>query len=113
MGSAPGDAVDVLTACLAVVGVDTGMTHITVQQGTPTVTLCRPRPVYFRPWAHCRAVVGDPCDDKCVAVEKAYAYNDRVSLRGFRWSPRSCPVGGQCVDSIQPDQVLAAATDLL
>ncbi len=109
----PGDAVDVLTACLAVVGVDTGMTHIAVQQGTPTVTLCRPRSVYFRPWAHCRAVVGDPCDDECMAAERAYAYNDQVSLRGFRPSPRSCAVGGHCVDSIQPDQVLRALRDLL
>src|SRR5207253_9573384 len=33
----PGDAVDVLSGCRAAIGVDTGLTHIAVQQGTPTV----------------------------------------------------------------------------
>ena len=109
----PGDAVDVLGACRAVVGVDTGLTHIAVQQGTPTVTLFRPRPVYFRPWPHCRAVTGERCQDECLAVEREYAYNARVSLRGFRWTPRSCPVGGRCLDTIEPDQVVATLAEML
>jgi ADP-heptose:LPS heptosyltransferase len=109
----PGDAVDVLGSCLAVVGVDTGMTHIAVQQGTPTVTLCRPRPVYFRPWSHCRAVVGVECDEACAAIEAEYAYNDRVSLVDFQWTPRSCPVDGRCLDHISPDRVAAALEELI
>ena len=36
VAATPGDAVDVLSACRAVVGVDTGLTHIAAQQGTPT-----------------------------------------------------------------------------
>jgi hypothetical protein len=108
----PGDAVDLLGACRAVVGVDTGLTHLAVQQGTPTVTICRARPVYFRPWPHCRAVVGDPCDPACESVEREYAYNARVSLRGFEWRPRTCPVGGRCLDAIQPEHVMDALQEL-
>jgi hypothetical protein len=52
--------------------------------------------------------VGDRCDDACIAAEKEYAYNARVDLRGFRWQPRMCPVGGRCLDSVQPEEVLAA-----
>ena len=96
----PADAVDVLGSCLAVVGVDTGMTHVAVQQGTPTVTLLRPRSVYFRPWPHCRAVIGDECDEACAAFERAYVYNDRVRLSDFDWSPRPCPSAGRCLDAI-------------
>lgn len=108
----PGDAVDVLGACRAVVGVDTGLTHVAVQQGTPTVTICRTRSVYVRPWPHCRAVVGVPCDAACELLEREYAYNARVSLRGFEWQPRTCPVGGRCLDAIQSDDVMGALQEL-
>jgi ADP-heptose:LPS heptosyltransferase len=109
----PGDAVDVLSACRAVVGVDTGLTHIAAQQGTPTVALHRHRPVYFRPWPHCRAVVGDRCDESCRAVEQAYAYNSRVGAPGAGWQPRTCPVGARCLDSISPADVSGALGELL
>ena len=109
----PGDAVDVLSACRAVIGVDTGLTHIAVQQGTPTVTICRANTVFLRRWPHARAVMGDPCDDACTSLEKDYAYNERVSLRAFRWTPRTCPVGGRCLDPVQPAGVLRALAELL
>ncbi len=108
----PADAVDVLGSCLAVVGVDTGMTHVAVQQGTPTVTLLRPRSVYFRPWPHCRAVIGDECDEACAAFERAYAYNDRVRLSDFDWSPRPCPSAGRCLDAIGTEGVWTALEDV-
>jgi hypothetical protein len=104
----PGTAVDVLTSCRAVVGIDTGLTHIAVQQGTPTVTLGRDRPVYFRPWPHSRVVVGSPCAEVCRLNERDCAYNARVSLRGFRPPVRTCPVGTPCMDSIAPQSVIAA-----
>jgi hypothetical protein len=109
----PGDAVDVLSACRAVIGVDTGLTHIAVQQGTPTVTICRANTIFLRPWPHARAVMGDPCDDACTSLEKDYAYNERVSLRGFQWQPRSCPVEGRCLDPVRPADVLRALGELL
>jgi hypothetical protein len=109
----PGDAVDLLSSCLAVVGVDTGLTHIAVQQGTPTITLCRSRPVFFRPWPHCRAVIGEPCDTACVAAERERAHNQTVSLPGLRWRPWACRAGGRCMASIRSDDVVDALHQLL
>jgi hypothetical protein len=109
----PGDALDVLGAARAVVGIDTGLTHLAVQQGTPTVTIFRAPAVFFRPWSHARAVVGDRCDDACITAETEYAYNDQVDLRGLRWQPRKCPVGGRCLDSVQPGDVLGALENVL
>jgi hypothetical protein len=109
----PGDAVDVLTAARAVVGVDTGLTHIAAQQGTPTVTITRADSVHFRAWPHTRAVTGGPCDDACRAVERDYAYNDRVDLRGFVWQARPCPVEGRCMEAVRPDDVMHALEGLL
>jgi ADP-heptose:LPS heptosyltransferase len=109
----PGDAVDLLTSCRAVVGIDTGLTHIAVQQGTPTVGIHRDRPVYFRPWPHSRAIVGDRCDETCSSIERAYAYNTRVSLQAFEWQPRTCPVGARCLQKIRPADVMGALRELL
>jgi hypothetical protein len=107
-----GDAVDVLTAAKAVVGVDTGLTHIAVQQGTPTVTICRARCVYFRPWPHTRVVLGTSCDPTCAAIEREHAYNSRVDLREFEWQPRVCPVDSECLAVIDPNDVIDALEEL-
>jgi hypothetical protein len=109
----PGDTVDLLTSCRAVVGIDTGLTHIAAQQGTPTVGIYRDPAVYFRPWPHCRAVVGDRCDESCQEIERTYAYNARVSSPGSGWQPRSCPVGARCLEKIRPADVVDALGELL
>jgi ADP-heptose:LPS heptosyltransferase len=109
----PGDALDVLGDAAAVIGIDTGLTHLAVQQGTPTVTIYRTPAVFFRPWPHASAVVGDPCDDVCTAAETQRAYNAVVDLRGLHWQPRTCPVGGRCLSSVQPEDVLRALDRVL
>jgi Glycosyltransferase family 9 (heptosyltransferase) len=108
-----GSAVDVLTACRAVIGVDTGLTHIAAQQRTPTVTICRRSSVYFRPWSHCRVLRGERCTDECMAVEAAYAYNDQVSLRDLPLDPRTCPSGAPCLEPTRPAQAVALLRELL
>ena len=111
--STPGEAVDVLTSCRAVIGIDTGLTHIAAQQGTPTVTVCRAASVYYRPWPHCRVLRGGTCTPACVAAEHAYAYNGRVSLRHFHPEARTCPSGAPCLEGIGPAQAIALLESLL
>ena len=109
-----GDAVDVLGSAAAVIGIDTGLTHLAVQQGTPTVTICRTPAVFFRPWPHTRVVTGARCDDACVADEDAYAPTTRVvDLRGLRWRPQTCAVGGRCLDAVEPEAVIGALEHVL
>ncbi len=109
----PCDTIDLLGSCRAVVGVDTGLTHIAAQQRTPTAGIYRKRAVYFRPWPHCRAVVGDECDESCRAIERAYAYNARGRNPAAEWQPRTCPVGARCLRSVRPADVLDALRELL
>lgn len=108
----PGDAVDALSACQAVVGVDTGLTHIAAQQGTPTVTLCRSPAVYFRDWDHTRLVAGSACDPVCQIAEKEYAYNQRVNLGAMHPTPRVCPAKSACLEPISPGSVLQTLSEL-
>jgi heptosyltransferase-1 len=112
VAATPGEAIDALSACRAVVGVDTGLTHIAAQQGTPTVTLSRTPPVYFRNWPHTRLVAGSVCDPACQRAEKAYAYNQRVNLSALHPAPRECPAGGRCLDAIEPASVLQMLEEL-
>jgi hypothetical protein len=109
----PGEAVDALSACRAVVGIDTGLTHIAVQQGTPTVVICRRSSVYVRPWPHCAVLRGGDCTDDCMAVEATYAYNQTVSLRGFRPGPRGCPSGSPCLAAVRPEDARTRLRPLL
>jgi len=113
VAATPGEAVDVLSACRAVIGLDSGLTHIAAQQGTPTVTLCRTPSVYFRNWPHTRLVSGSICDSACQSAERAYAYNQTVNLSGHHRAPRVCPTGGHCMDSIGPSSALHKLEELL
>ena len=91
---------------------DTGLTHIAAQQGTPTATLSRLPAVYFRDWDHTRLVAGSWCDPVCQQAETDYAYNQRIRVGLAHPATRVCgaPVG--CLDSIGPDSVLKALGDL-
>jgi Glycosyltransferase family 9 (heptosyltransferase) len=108
----PGEAVDLLSACRAVIGIDTGLTHIAAQQGTPTVTLSRTPAVYFRDWDHTRLVTGSSCDSLCQRAERAYAYNRRIELGAAHPAPRTCPAGVSCLEAIEPGSVLKALGEL-
>jgi hypothetical protein len=108
----PGDAIDLLSNCRAVVGIDTGLTHIAAQQQTPTVTVCRTPAVYFRAWDHTLLVAGPACDPVCRRAEQAYAYNRVVSLSSAVPVPRECPTGVGCLGAIEPESVLKALEEL-
>jgi hypothetical protein len=112
VAATPGDAVDALSACRAVVGVDTGLTHIAAQQGTPTVTLSRIPAVYFRDWHHTRLVTGSACDPVCQEAEGEYAYNQRVVLGPDHPAPRVCPAESSCLNAIDADSVLETVGEL-
>lgn len=107
----PGEAVDVLSSCRAVVGIDTGLTHIAAQQRTPTVTICRSPAVYFRAWPHTRVAAGSACDIACRRAEEAYASHQREHF-GTPGLPRTCPSDIRCLDPVGPNTVMAALEEL-
>jgi Glycosyltransferase family 9 (heptosyltransferase) len=107
------EAIDALSACRGVIGVDTGLTHVAVQQGTPTVTICRRSSVYVRPWPHSVALRGSDCTELCRSVEMGSAYNRTVSLREFRPPPRTCLSGSACLAETRAEDAVARLRELL
>jgi hypothetical protein len=113
VAATPPAAVDTLSACRGVIGVDTGLTHIAVQQGTPTVTICRRASVYVRPWPPSAALRGSDCTELCREAETAAAYNQTVSLRDFRPPPRTCPSGSACLTGTTAGDAVAMLRGML
>lgn len=65
-----GEAIDLLSSCLATVAVDTGLMHIAAHQGTPTLSLYRYKPVFERKFPHVAALIAAmPCADICYEQE--------------------------------------------
>jgi hypothetical protein len=101
------EAIDAVSTARAVVGVDTGLTHIAVQQRVPTITLFRHDPVFFRPYAYSKAVVAPACSPSCEVIKGQPQYHDVVSFR--KWTPPvvHCTIDEQqrCMTKITPQAV--------
>jgi len=110
------DALDAVSSAKAVVSVDTGIMHIAVHQGTPTVGLFRAFPVYVRAADHFRAITANKaCEKICYEREVSCAHNARPSAgKDFRPNNWNCQVesGMRCMETIDAEDVLNALTDL-
>lgn len=109
------DALDVVSSSLAVVGVDTGLMHLAVHQGIPTVSLFRQGPIYQRTYDHTLALTGHACAPECVSRSLACANNEHTELSGWRARAWSCPLSDteRCLSSITPEAVSAALLSFL
>lgn len=105
------DALDAVSSCQAVISVDTGIMHMAVHQGTPTVGIYRGSAVYLRERENFIGLVpAKSCDAACFQAELDCAHNDRPAAgKGFRplnWSCQS--VDSSCISEINPEAVLQA-----
>jgi ADP-heptose:LPS heptosyltransferase len=110
------DCLDLISSSLAVVGVDTGLTHLAVHQGIPAICLYRNRPIYWRPFPHCFKLEAEkPCADECYALALSCRDNHLTSFVEFE--PRSwlCarPPQERCMASIDVARALKAFDHLL
>jgi hypothetical protein len=110
------DCLDVISNSLALVGVDTGLTHLAVHQGIPTIGLYRNRPIYWRPFPHCFKLEAEqPCAHECYALALSCRDNHLTSFVEFE--PRSwlCAKSPQdrCMATISVAKATSAFDTLL
>jgi len=105
------DAIDILSNCLVVAAVDTGLMHIAVQQGTPTCVFIHPQNIHHRSAANCFIFEGQKCPAHCQPkfVEKPdYAAASLMNVQ-LKFNRQYCTLSDQenCMAAIAPDAVLA------
>jgi Glycosyltransferase family 9 (heptosyltransferase) len=105
------DAINIVSSADSVISVDTGLMHVAVQQGIPTVAFFQGYPVYYRDFPNCFPLFSRPCPASCLRDLEDAAPNEKIEYEGFKWFDGtfgSCLAdpGMSCMDSITPDMVL-------
>lgn len=105
-----GDAIDAVSSCLAVVSVDTGLMHIAVHQGTPTVAFFNRAGLYRRSEPNCAALTTIECADEC---KQEFPLDPnmrktRFSYEDNKTDERLCrmSVAESCMYSVSPQSVV-------
>jgi len=110
------DCLDVISNSLALVGVDTGLTHLAVHQSIPTIGLYRNRPIYWRPFSHCFKLEAEqPCADECYALALSCRDNHLTSFVEFEYRSWRCarPQEERCMATINVAKAISAFDTLL
>ena len=107
----PGEAIDLVSSCRLVVSVDTGLMHVALQQGIPTIAFIHPKNYHIRTVRNCFNLFGIECPEKCgrepiTTPPGALAASGlEVSLK-FDHRPCQLAPSESCMGAIQPGRVL-------
>lgn len=103
------DALDLISSARAVIALDTGLMHIAVHQGVPTIGLFRNRAIYTRPYPHTFALEAGPCHPDCLDAYRSCSNNIWVNLVDCPLKTWDCQATEQerCMTSILPDAILS------
>jgi len=115
------DAIDVISSAACVVAVDTGLMHLAVNQGVPTIGLFRYNIMFSRDYRHVRTLVARMCDAACVEQEYSEVPNKMLEYAGEvvsyeYWGTWRCAVADEqerCMTSISPEVVHNSVLDLI
>jgi hypothetical protein len=104
------DAIDVLSSVRAVISVDTGLMHIAVQQGTPTVAIFNNVHAYYREAPNCSPIFGPACAVECTQqTDVTFPYG--VDYKEWVWWEGEydfCKAAEPCMTKIKAAELLAA-----
>ncbi|PWU02213.1 MAG: hypothetical protein C5B53_01910 [Candidatus Melainabacteria bacterium] len=105
------NALDVVASARAVVAVDTGLMHLAVHQGIPTIGLFRSHPIYWRDYPNSFAVTARPCDARCLIESLKVAYNTVTTFTEFNFRSWRCQVSPDesCMANLPHEKVFAVA----
>lgn len=77
-------AIDAISSARACISVDTGLMHIAVQQGVPTVAIFNNTHTYFRPATNCHALFAPSCAPEC-ALQSAMKFPFPAEYTEWVW----------------------------
>ncbi len=102
------DALDLISSAKAVIAVDTGLMHLAVHQGLPTIALYRSYPIYERKYARNFNLSARSCDARCIQQSSGYTYSSVTNFNDFIYKSWQCQAepGEFCMNSILCDNVI-------
>jgi len=105
------DAIDLVSSAATVVSVDTGLMHIAVQQGVPSVVLFQGYAVYYRPYPACLPIFSPMCAKPCLDFQASLRPNASIEYKKWiYWDKCSddcmVPQPERCTNRISPSEVL-------
>ncbi len=116
-------AVDVISSARLVVGVDTGLTHIAVNQGIKTVMLFRQNSIFKRRFNHLISLSAPVCLEECLIREMKGDYNALLEFREpdqfnkpnywQSWDCYQIDRAKRCMAQISVQSVFASTKDLI
>lgn len=116
-------ALDIISSAKLVVGVDTGLSHLAVNQRIPTVMLFRYNSIFRRELDHVSCLIAPECLSQCLIRELSEGFNSRLDFRGQEqfekisyWETWHCAQENddlRCISQIEVGRVASAALNLL
>ncbi len=115
------EALDVISNSACVIAVDTGLMHLAVNQGIPTVALFRYNTMFERPYKHVRTLVARVCDAVCLEREYSDVPNKMLEYPWHEgsymyWGTWKCAIENEwerCMPSITPEAVRDSLDELI
>ena len=103
-------AINCISSSRAVVSVDTGLMHVSVQQNIPTVVIFPWNPTYLRPFANCFPLFAQTCPASCTKVFEDSSPNIKLDFSDYQWCHvpfENCvaEAGQSCMESITADML--------
>ena len=115
--------VDVISSARLVVGVDTGLTHIAVNQGVKTVMLFRQNSIFKRRFDHLISISAPECLQECLIREMQGDYNTLLEFREpdlfnmpnywQSWDCYQSDRANHCMARVSVESVFAATKQLI
>ncbi len=104
------DSIDAISSCNAVIAIDTGLMHVAVNQGTPTIALLHPSNYHMRSAPNCFNLTGSFCHPDCRRdLTPSPGFNAAVKLEvALKFDHRECtlPLENNCMAKIKPEAVI-------
>lgn len=104
------DSIDAISSCKAVIAIDTGLMHVAVNQGVPTIALLHPSNYHMRSAPNCFNLTGSLCHpDCCRDLTPARGFNAAIKLEvALKFDHRECtlPLENNCMAKIKPEDVI-------
>lgn len=109
-------AINVLSSAKAVISVDTGLMHLSVQQRVPTIATHLKRSIFVRPEKNCISILAPDCTSECLTWTQDTVSTTKLHFEEYvEFDFKPCHEQQSCkrIAEISPERILQAYEELM